>query len=120
MTVSASIRTCAYVAELSGRDLRGQLPLLLSLLLLSEFELDEDLVDLVDLLEFDFDDLVAVVVGVVLGFGATRTGVRTGAIRRAVGFGGATTGGGGGGGAAIGGTNGCTDDEPASDTGAGG
>jgi hypothetical protein len=95
------------------------LPLLLSLLLLllSEFELDEDLVDL---LEFDFDDLVAVVLGVVLGFGATRTGVRTGAIRRAVGFGGATTGGGGGGGAAIGGTNGCTDDVPASDTAAGG
>jgi hypothetical protein len=50
VTVSASIRTCAYVAELSGRDRRGQLPLLLSLLLLSEFEReeDEDLDDLDD------------------------------------------------------------------------
>jgi hypothetical protein len=47
--------------------------------------------------------------------------VRTGAIRRGVGFG--VLGGGGGvvgGGAAIGGTNGCTDDEPVSDTPVGG
>lgn len=125
MTVSASIRTCAYVAELSGRDLRGQLPLLLSLLLLSEFERDEDedLVDLFDLV-VGFDDAVFVVaLGVArwTGFGATRTGVRTGAIRRGVGFG--VLGGGGGvvgGGAAIGGTNGCTDDEPTSDTAVGG
>jgi len=61
VTVSASIRTCAYVAELSGRDLRGQLPLLLSLLLLllllSEFDRDED-EDLVDLVDDGFEVFV--------------------------------------------------------------
>ncbi|MDT7629120.1 MAG: hypothetical protein QOI50_1050 [Pseudonocardiales bacterium] len=66
MTVSASIRTCAYVAELSGRDLRGPLPLLLSLLLsllvLSEFDRDEDedLVDFVDLVDAGFEVFVVV------------------------------------------------------------
>lgn len=61
MTVSASIRTCAYVAELSGRDRRGQLPLLLSLLLLSEFERDED-EDLADLDDLADDGFVVFVV----------------------------------------------------------